>query len=56
MTDTPRSGMRECPGMPGAPRCPETRCDCFIDTHPDDPLGLHPEVFVVTEPKEAEDA
>jgi hypothetical protein len=40
----------ECPGMPGQPRCPEWLCDCFIDTHPDDPLGLHPEDFTVTYP------
>ncbi|MGH3499835.1 MAG: hypothetical protein ACRDQA_02860 [Nocardioidaceae bacterium] len=29
-------------------RCPEWRCDCFIDTYPDDPFGIHPEAFVVT--------
>lgn len=39
--------MTECPAYPGEPRCPESICDCFIDTHPDDPLGLHPEDFVV---------
>ena len=27
--------MRECPGMPGAPQCPESICDCFIDMYPD---------------------
>jgi hypothetical protein len=28
-------------------RCPEWRCDCFINTHPDDPFGLHPEDCIV---------
>lgn len=40
----------ECPAFPGSPRCPESICDCFIETHPDDPLGPHPEDFVVTFP------
>lgn len=40
--------MTDCPL--GGPRCPESICDCFIDTHPDDPLGLHPEDFIVTFP------
>ncbi len=31
----------------GGPRCPESICDCFIDQYPDDPLGLHPEAFIV---------
>lgn len=31
----------------GGPRCPEAVCDCFVDLYPDDPLGLHPEAFVV---------
>lgn len=31
----------------GQARCPSWRCDCFIDTHPADPSGLHPEAFVV---------
>lgn len=36
------------PGCPlGGPRCPESICDCFIETHPDDPTGLHPEMFIV---------
>lgn len=36
------------PGCPlGGPRCPESICDCFIETHPDEPTGLHPEMFVV---------
>ena len=48
--------MRECPGMPGAPQCPESISDCFIDMYPDDPLGLHPEAYVVTWPEEADDA
>lgn len=39
--------MSECPAMPGTQRCPEWLCDCFIDMFPDDPTGLHPEVFVV---------
>jgi hypothetical protein len=32
---------------PGRDRCPAWRCDCFVDTFPDDPFGLHPEAFVV---------
>lgn len=39
--------MTECPAFPGQPRCPESICDCFIDTYPDDPMGLHPEAFIV---------
>lgn len=36
------------PGCPlGGPRCPESICDCFIETHPEDPLGLYPEDFIV---------
>jgi hypothetical protein len=31
----------------GQDRCPAWRCDCFVDLHPDDPFGLHPEAFVV---------
>lgn len=31
----------------GQTRCPSWRCDCFIATHPDSPMDLHPEVFVV---------
>lgn len=38
----------ECPyAEPGKARCPEWRCDCFIDLYPDDPFGLHPEAFTV---------
>lgn len=38
----------QCPyAGPSRNRCPEWRCDCFIDTHPDDPFGLHPEDFIV---------
>jgi len=37
--------MPDCPL--GGPRCPESICDCFIDTHPDNPLGVYPEDFVV---------
>lgn len=33
----------------GQARCPEWRCDCFIESHPDDPFGLHPEDFHVAE-------
>jgi hypothetical protein len=32
---------------PGRRKCPEWRCDCFVDLYPDDPFGLHPEAFVV---------
>ncbi|HWV45524.1 MAG TPA: hypothetical protein VN039_05775, partial [Nitrospira sp.] len=32
----------------GATRCPSWRCDCFIETHPDSPMGLHPEDFIVS--------
>lgn len=28
-------------------RCPSWRCDCFIATHPDSPMDIHPEAFVV---------
>jgi hypothetical protein len=28
-------------------RCMAGPCDCFRDTYPDDPYGLHPEAFVV---------
>ena len=31
----------------GGRRCPEAICDCFVDLYPDDPLGIHPEAFVV---------
>ena len=40
--------QRECPL--GGPRCPESICDCFIETHPEDPLGLYPEDFTVGTP------
>jgi len=40
----------ECPAMPGSRRCPEWLCDCFVDMFPEDPLGLHPEAFVVEWP------
>lgn len=40
--------MTSCPL--GGPRCPESICDCFIDTHPDSPLDLHPEDFAVKVP------
>lgn len=32
---------------PGTARCPEAICDCFYDSHPEDPFGLHPEDFRV---------
>jgi len=31
----------------GKARCPQWRCDCFIETHPDSPFDLHPEEFTV---------
>ncbi len=31
----------------GKTRCPSSRCDCFIETHPDSPMDLHPEDFIV---------
>lgn len=34
----------------GGPRCPRSICDCFIEEYPDDPLGLHPEAFMVATP------
>lgn len=41
-----------CPGLGGTgPRCHPAICDCFIDTHPEDPSGIHPEDFVVSMPK-----
>lgn len=44
----------KCPFAPmGRTRCPEWRCDCFIETHPDDPFGLHPEDFIVGRQEEA---
>lgn len=43
-----------CPYAPkGRKRCPESICDCFIETHPDSPFDLHPEDFIVTWPKKA---
>jgi hypothetical protein len=31
-------------------RCSPAICDCFIDTHPDSPMDLHPEDFLVLMP------
>lgn len=31
----------------GGERCPEDICDCFIEQFPDNPLGLHPELYTV---------
>lgn len=31
----------------GQTRCPSWRCDCFIEAHPDSPMDLHPEDFIV---------
>lgn len=31
----------------GGLRCPPGICDCFVREFPEDPLGLHPEVFAV---------
>lgn len=42
------SDAKSCPL--GGPRCPEWECDCFIDLYPDDPMGIHPEAFVVMVP------
>lgn len=42
------SDATQCPL--GGPRCPESICDCFIEQYPDDPMGLHPEAFVVMTP------
>ena len=36
-----------CPWASFGNRCPASICDCFIATHPDDPFGLHPDVFEV---------
>jgi len=42
----------QCPyAEPGERRCPEWLCDCFVDTYPDDPFGLHPEAFRVVWPE-----
>lgn len=38
----------------GETRCPEWRCDCFIATHPDSPMDLHPEAFIVGHPTPAD--
>ena len=35
----------------GGPRCPASICDCFIETNPLDPIGLHPEQFAVATPE-----
>lgn len=46
----------ECPGMGGTgPRCHEAICDCFIDTHPENPTGLYPQDFIVTFPPKPHD-
>ena len=43
-----RCGGFACPyARTGQTRCPEWRCDCFIDNHPDSPFDLHPEDFIV---------
>lgn len=45
-----------CPGMGGTgPRCPPSICDCFIDTHPENPSALRPEAFVITFSPERDD-
>ena len=31
----------------GRTRCPQWRCDCFIEQFPDSPRELHPEAFIV---------
>jgi hypothetical protein len=42
-------GPFQCPyAPPDRSRCPQWRCDCFIDLYPDSPFALHPEAFVVT--------
>lgn len=38
----------------GNTRCPEWRCDCFIETYPDSPRDLHPEAFTVVWPTQEE--
>lgn len=35
----------------GKDRCPAWRCDCFVDIYPEDPFGLHPEMYVVHIPQ-----
>lgn len=35
----------------GKARCPEWRCDCFVDLYPGDPFGIHPEAFAVHLPQ-----
>lgn len=43
-----RCGGFSCPyAEVGLTRCPTWRCDCFIDSYPDDPMGLHPEAYMV---------
>ena len=32
---------------PGQRACPAWRCDCFVAEYPDNPFGVHPEVYVV---------
>lgn len=48
MTETSLPDAFQCPYAPrGRRRCPPSICDCFVDTYPDDPFGLHPEAFLV---------
>lgn len=45
-------GSETCPGNGGTgPRCPEAICDCFIDTHPENPGALRPEYYTVIPPE-----
>lgn len=45
-----------CPGLGGTgPRCPESICDCFVATHPENPTKLRPEAFTITFPPKPDD-
>lgn len=45
----------QCPwAEDGEAKCPEWRCDCFIDMFPESPFALHPEAFIVGPPVNVE--
>lgn len=56
MSDWQEEGLPEgfqCEYAPeGHRRCHPAICDCFVDTFPDSPFELHPEVFVVNRPEQ----
>lgn len=46
-TSTPSPADTPSAPAPDRTRCPEWRCDCFIETFPGSPMALHPEAFIV---------